>query len=197
MNPHPHGHSAARALVVSLAATFLLASCGDDAQTSSTNPAPATASIDVSGIWARTSPMVANAGALYLTIENTGGLDDTLVAASVDPSIAKTAELHETVAVDASESTMAGAMTASAPVSEAMPSQTAAAAGANAMMEMRPVDRIIVPAGGTVALAPGGYHIMLMDLVQPLAVGSTMDVTLSFETTGDKVVTASVRDTAP
>ncbi len=64
-------------------------------------------------------------------------------------------------------------------------------------MEMRPVDRIIVPAQGSVVLAPGGYHIMMMGLVEPLTVGSALNVTLTFEVSGDKVVIATVRDTAP
>lgn len=188
MNRHSHKPRSTRALIATLAATFLVAACGSDEQsaattaTTATAAAPATASIDVSAIWARTSPMVAGAGALYLTIDNTGGVDDALIAARVDPSIAMTAELHETVAVEASTSTIAGGMTTAA---------------GEPMMEMRPVDRIVVPAQGSVALAPGGYHIMMMGLVEPLTVGNTFDVTLTFEASGDKVVTADVRDTAP
>jgi periplasmic copper chaperone A len=177
--------AARRTLIAALATTFLLAACGSDEQSLDTTASPAAASIDVSSVWARTSPAVAGAGAVYLTIDNTGGLGDALIGVSVDPSIAKMAELHETVAVavEASSSTVAGGM-------------TTAAAG-ESMMEMRPVDRILVPAQGSVALAPGGYHIMMKDLVEPLTVGSTLDVTLTFETSGDQVVTASVRDTAP
>ena len=182
--------TAARTLVLAAATTLLIASCGSDEQSSDTAAAPAAASIEVSGVWARTSPMVAGAAAVYLTIDNTGGLDDALIAASVDPSIAMTAELHETVAVDASASTMAPDMPAAAPA-------TTSRAGDVPMMVMRPVDRVVAPAGGSVALAPGGYHIMLMQLVEPLTVGTTLDVTLTFETSGEMVVTASVRDTAP
>jgi hypothetical protein len=69
--------------------------------------------------------------------------------------------------------------------------------GAAPVMEMVPVDRIAVPTGGTVALEPGGYHIMLLELAAPLEVGSTIDVTLTFEEAGQKVVSAEVRDTAP
>lgn len=212
-----HGlRAATRPLIVALAATSLFAACGNDQQSidtttppvaasvgpttppvaASTTAAPAAASIAVSSIWARTSPMVAEAGAVYLTIDNAGGLDDALVGVHVDPSIAKTAELHETVAVDASTSTVAGGMTTAAPASAAMPSETMAVA-AEPMMEMRPVDRIVVPAQGSVALAPGGYHIMMKGLVEPLAVGSTLNVTLTFEMSGDQVVIATVRDTAP
>lgn len=191
MKTHPRGpRTVAHTLVLAAAATLLIASCGSDEQSDSTTAAQAGPSIEVSAIWARTSPAVAGAAAVYMTIDNTGGVEDALIAVSVDPSIAMAAELHETVAVDASSSTMAGDMPASAPVETAM-------AGAEPMMEMRPVDRVVAPAEGSVALAPGGYHIMLMELVEPLTVGTTLDVTLTFETSGDKVVTASVRDTAP
>ena len=35
-------------------------------------------------------------------------------------------------------------------------------------MRMRAVDTLALPAGKTVELKPGGYHVMLMDLAQPL-----------------------------
>ena len=177
----------ATAAVAALATTGLLAACGDDDESADT-AASASASIAVTDAWARTSPMVAMAGALYLTIANTGGLDDALIGASVDPSVAGIAEMHETVAVAADDST-------SMTTAEGMPAATAGSG--ETMMEMRPVDRIVAPANGSVALEPGGYHIMLMDLAAPLAAGGTGDVTLTFESSGDMEVTADVRDTAP
>jgi len=65
------------------------------------------------------------------------------------------------------------------------------------MMTMTPVDRIPVPANGTATLEPGGFHIMLLDLAAPLEVGTTIEVTLTFENAGELVVTADVRDSAP
>ena len=38
-----------------------------------------------------------------------------------------------------------------------------------------------LPAGKTVELKPGGYHVMLMDLKAPLAADSTVPVTLTFQ----------------
>jgi periplasmic copper chaperone A len=52
-------------------------------------------------------------------------------------------------------------------------------------MRMREVPAIDVPAGGTVKLAPGGLHLMLMGLKQPLANGSTVPVMLRFEKAGE------------
>jgi periplasmic copper chaperone A len=49
------------------------------------------------------------------------------------------------------------------------------------VMKMRAVPVLDIPAGGTVELKPGGYHLMLMDLKQALPVGSTVPVTLIFK----------------
>ncbi|MGN2242201.1 copper chaperone PCu(A)C [Frateuria sp. GZRR33] len=48
------------------------------------------------------------------------------------------------------------------------------------MGRMRMVDRLTVPAHGEVALAPGGYHFMLMDAVKPVQPGQTVQITLHF-----------------
>ena len=61
------------------------------------------------------------------------------------------------------------------------------------MMAMHQVDRIEVPGGQTVKLEPGGFHIMLVGLTAELAIGSTIDLTLTFEKAGDVHVTAVVR----
>jgi len=46
---------------------------------------------------------------------------------------------------------------------------------------MAPVDAIDLPAGKTVELASGGYHIMLMGLKRQLKEGETIPVTLVVE----------------
>lgn len=46
------------------------------------------------------------------------------------------------------------------------------------VMRMRAVPKLDLPAGRTVELKPGGYHVMLLDLKQPLAPGSTVPLTL-------------------
>jgi periplasmic copper chaperone A len=48
------------------------------------------------------------------------------------------------------------------------------------VMKMRAVDKLELPAGRTVELKPGGYHLMLMDLKQPLVQGSTVPISLVF-----------------
>ena len=49
------------------------------------------------------------------------------------------------------------------------------------MMKMRAVDRIAIPAGKPVELKPGGYHVMLVDLVAPLKDGDNVPLKLTFE----------------
>lgn len=51
----------------------------------------------------------------------------------------------------------------------------------NGVMTMRPVPRLELPAGKAVQLAPGGYHVMLMDLKQPLKPGEAVPITLKLE----------------
>lgn len=48
------------------------------------------------------------------------------------------------------------------------------------VMKMRAVRALDLPAGRTVELKPGGYHLMLQDLKQPLVQGSTVPLTLLF-----------------
>ena len=51
----------------------------------------------------------------------------------------------------------------------------------NNVMKMRAIPGLALPAGKTVELKPGGYHVMLMDLKQPLKAGETIALTLVFE----------------
>ena len=49
------------------------------------------------------------------------------------------------------------------------------------VMKMAAVPGLELPAGKTVELKPGGYHVMLMDLKQPLKAGDTVPLTLTVE----------------
>lgn len=187
----PTRRAAATAAASALALAAVLGACGDDddatasdttrSEVSETTADAAGEELEVTGAWARTSPALATAGAVYLVVENPTGSDDALVGAAVDPSIAATVELHQTTA-DEPDDPMPG--------DGPMP-------GGPGMMRMTPVDEIPVPAGGAAVLEPGGYHIMLLDLAAPLEVGSTIEVTLTFAGAGEVQVAADVRDTAP
>jgi len=48
------------------------------------------------------------------------------------------------------------------------------------VMAMRSIDDIPLPAGKVVELKPGGFHVMLIDLVKPLAKGDKVPITLTF-----------------
>lgn len=55
----------------------------------------------------------------------------------------------------------------------------------NGVMTMRPLDKgLAIEPGKTVKLAPGGYHLMLMDLKQPFKQGDKVPLTLEFEKAG-------------
>ncbi|NYE60496.1 hypothetical protein FHW58_001648 [Duganella sp. 1224] len=49
------------------------------------------------------------------------------------------------------------------------------------MMKMRQMQALDLPAGQPVKLAPGGYHLMLLQLKQPLKDGDKVPLTLEFE----------------
>ncbi len=49
------------------------------------------------------------------------------------------------------------------------------------IMRMRALPRLELPAGKKVELKPGGYHVMLLDLKQPLKAGDTVTVSLVVE----------------
>lgn len=61
------------------------------------------------------------------------------------------------------------------------------------VMRMRELDKgLEIPAGATVELKPGGYHLMLIGLKEPLKEGAKMPLTLVFEKAGKIDVELSV-----
>lgn len=59
---------------------------------------------------------------------------------------------------------------------------------ADGMATMSAIEMLDIPAGETVSLAPGGLHIMFMGLNAPLAEGTRLPATLSFEKAGNVTV---------
>lgn len=119
----------------------------------------------VTNAWARVTPQNAKAGAAYMTISSTDG--DTLTAVSVPSSIAGMAQLHET---------------------------TGGSMGSSGAMGMKEVSQIAIPAGGSVTLKPGGYHVMLMELAKPITAGETVPLTLTLQKAGTVKVDAVAKD---
>ncbi len=167
------------AVAAMLLAPIGLASCSSDDTAADTTVAAKQEGITIDKQWARTSPMATDMGAAYMNI--TSPVDDALLGASVDASVAGMTQIHETVMAEGmSESTEMGSGTTAAPA-----------------MTMQEVKEIALPAGEQVSLAPGGYHVMLMKLVAPLKVGTEITVTLTFKNAGEVQVTVPVLDEAP
>jgi copper(I)-binding protein len=188
-------------LALALAAVLagaLLGACGEE-----TTDDQAATELSVTDVRSRMSPMVAGAAAVYLTIENPTDTDDALVAASVAGDVAASVELHETVegggmdgmGEEPMEEGMGDdAMGDDAPDEGMGDDAPDEGMGDAPMMSMREVGEIAVPSGSTVELAPGGLHIMLLDLEEDLAVGDTFELTLQFQEAGDLTVTVEVRE---
>jgi copper(I)-binding protein len=60
------------------------------------------------------------------------------------------------------------------------------------VMQMRPVEAIEVRPGSPTVLQPGGLHVMLTDLKQPLKEGERIPLTLEFERAGTIEIMVSV-----
>jgi copper(I)-binding protein len=63
------------------------------------------------------------------------------------------------------------------------------------VMKMRAIPSLDLPAGKAVELKPGGYHVMLMDLKEPLKKETTVPITLVVK--DDKGVESKVELTVP
>jgi copper(I)-binding protein len=185
-------------LVAVAALSTGLVACGGDSESSdATPPASVQVGVEIAGAWARTSPMEVTLGAAYMTI--TSDVDDELTDVSVDPSIAATAEIHEMVMAEMSDTSSDTTMAMSSDTTMAMSdmsSDTTMSMGSGEMV-MQEVESIAIPAGETVELKPGGYHIMLIDLVAPLELGQEFDIVLTFANAGEVTVTVVVADAAP
>lgn len=154
-----------RSVAILVGTAILIASCGSNAP------------IAVEDAWARVSPAGVTMGAAYFKI--TSENDDSLIGVSVSTDIADHAEIHEMVhSMDMSDESMDM-------------SDDGMHDGA---MSMQQIDSLELPAGSPVRLAPGGYHIMLIDLAAPLVAGETFELTLDFATADDLTVSVEVSE---
>ena len=163
-----------------LAVGLLAAACGDDSSTAS-----------VDGAWARTSPMNAEAGAVYFTVSSDDAMSITGV--SVDAAVAGRAELHETVMADMA---MDDDHDHEGDGDHDGDDEHGDMGHGGAMM-MQEVTSIDVAAGGEAVLEPGGLHVMLLDLPDPLELGETFEVTLQLADGETMTVEVEVMDEAP
>ncbi len=151
----------------------------------------------------RMSPMLTGVGAVYLDVSNDTEVDHQLLGATVDPSVAARVELHETFDVDAEHEGMgddAGEMDpmedqdAMDDGGEMDQDATAPTPEGFAMMGMREIEALDIPAGETMSLVPGGYHLMLLELADDLVPGETFELTLTFAPAGEVSVIVEVRE---
>ncbi len=63
------------------------------------------------------------------------------------------------------------------------------------VMKMRAIPQLKVEPGKPQELKPGGYHVMLMDLKQPLKAGESVPITLTFEKADKSRETVEVKAT--
>jgi len=161
-----------RAILTGLAAlagsALMATACGSEA------PAP---SFGAEAAWARPTPTGATNGVIYLTVSS--DVADELVAAEVPASIAASAELH---------ATMGG---------EGGGAHTHGGGGSGEMMSMGEVDSFPIAPGETLTFAPGGNHIMLIDVAEPLTRGTRFTVTLRFDSGRSLDVPVVVADNPP
>ncbi|QMT32122.1 copper chaperone PCu(A)C [Alysiella filiformis] len=102
-------------------------------------------------------------GGAFMQLTNTDPTDHVLIGASVSKKVAAYTELHTHI-------------------------------NENGVMKMRQVkDGIVLPAGQTVALQAGGYHIMFFDLKQPLTAGQSFNLKLKFKNGQSKNVKVQVK----
>jgi copper(I)-binding protein len=119
--------------------------------------------ITVENAWGRPSPKAATAGVFYMTLINNGGEADRLVSARSDSC--GMVELHESYDMG------------------------------DGVMGMRPVEGgfIEIPAKGQVELKMGGLHVMCIEKLDDFQAGAVLNVTLSFEKSGEQTVEVEIR----
>lgn len=63
----------------------------------------------------------------------------------------------------------------------------------NGVMRMRRIETLTIPPGGSVELAPGAKHLMLMGLRQPLQAGQRIALKLRFSDGSERAVELAIR----
>jgi len=132
---------------------------------------------------ARSTAPTAERGAVYFDLVNSSDEDRSVVSASVGGDVAGVVELHETIAAEGHGD---GDMDDGEGGMDSMDGMAA--------MQMREVAQIDAVAGETVALEPGGLHVMLFELAGPLEAGATFELTLAFDDGSEETVNVEVRD---
>ncbi|MBA1274009.1 copper chaperone PCu(A)C [Stutzerimonas azotifigens] len=65
------------------------------------------------------------------------------------------------------------------------------------VMRMERVEAVDIPADGHVEFKPGGNHVMLFGVTEPLVAGEHFPITLEFEKAGEITLEVTITDQAP
>lgn len=122
-------------------------------------------------------------GAAFMTIKNAGGRDDEIIAARCDEAAA--ARVHRTVHYGPEHGPEAVGSSAGGPAQTGDARTGLEGTGGSS-------GDVIIPAGESVELKPGGYHIALIGLNDDLVEGDQVTVTLTFREAGEQIVTVPV-----
>lgn len=171
------------AAVAAALCAVAISACGDDDETTAGTTTATASGIEVSDAWARTTAPTQTSGAVYMTISAPDG--DALTKASVPSAIAGKTELHETTSDGAAHG---DDMKMDDEAKKDMD-------GMKDMKRMKEVASIDIAAGKTMTLKPGGYHVMLLELAEPITDGQKIPVTLTFKDAGTVEVEATARPT--
>jgi len=123
--------------------------------------------------WIRLPAVPGRPAAGYMTL--VGGKKDATLVAITTPRAARS-ELHESMKMGAAEHAGTAPHTAhdaAGPTGHGTPSMSGATT-------MRPIKALPLPAGQTVKLAPGGYHLMLYDFDASIVPGGAVPLRLQF-----------------
>jgi copper(I)-binding protein len=119
--------------------------------------------VSITDGWVRETPPGVRNAAAFLTLNNSGSTDKKLVDVQCAASLAAHCELHEHLH------------------------------SANGMRMQKVSAPLMIPAGSSVKFAPGGYHVMLLDLANPLLAGSTVELLFVFDDQSTSTATLPVK----
>jgi copper(I)-binding protein len=108
-------------------------------------------SINVTNGWVRETPPGARNAAAFLTLNNTGSTARTITDVQCQTTVAARCEVHEHIHNN------------------------------GAMRMQKVLTPLNIPANGKLLFAPGGYHVMLLELTKPLLAGTTVELVFVFD----------------
>jgi len=145
--------AAMRARVLTLLLIFAAAACSGRSGV-----------LEITDSWAPSTPPGAQAGVIYLTIDNGTGTDDRLVSVATDRC--GTIELHATT-IDENRIMR---------------------------MRLAEPELLEIPSGNTMEMVPGELHVMCIDPPQPLRAGEKIDLEVTLEQAGTIAIATPVEN---